>query len=1204
MAITDQNTFNTLMSKIKDLFDPSKDIYRSIEKVVTFGSLKPESLKREISEYVVTERLRNNFEKILDAMNSGMQTDSHEIGIWVSGFYGSGKSSFAKYFGLGLKKNYIIEGSTFQDRLINRINSLPISQQLRTIVQKYDPEIFLIDLATQQISGYTLAPVGTIIYHEVMKWAGYATEEKIALLERKLELDGKFEEFKTLVKKEKDEDWDKLKFEDKLTAKGIAQELAPRFYPNIWRDAKSFNITRVEDIENDKEKVTQMLALIKKKSGKENVLFIIDEVGQYVSADNSLILQLQGTMENLKDIGNGKAWLLATAQQTLTEDNPNARFNSDKLYKLNDRFPIKIDIEASDIKEITTQRLLGKSQKGADELKKMYSKNGEMLRLNARLTNVERTLYKTDLDEKSFIDLYPFLPHHFNLLLALLARLAKKTGGIGLRSAIRVIQDVLTENTGDMLAEGKIGTLATTAHIYNVLKSDIRKSYPHVAASVEKIINIFKDKSEEANIAKSIATLQILDDFYLSVDNLAVMIHPSVDASSQIDKLKAKVNELKNTKGLTLKEIDGQLRFMTDAIIRIEEEKLKIFVSGSSTRKVYESQIEDIFSPAPTTRIANTKSVKSGVQFVFDERLSKITTENDEIQTEIHFAQRSKYTQSLDELKHRSTEKLNESKIYLLGLFDEELDKTLEEIVRCEEIASQKHKYDDKEIIDYLNSQFQEAQVLRQQIKRKLLTALESGEFIFRGTSKPAKAIGETLREATNLWLKHCAEKIYHKYDLASQTIDSVSSQRLLQFDDLRSVSGVLNPFNIIKSDGSVDVNAASLKSIQDYLQNEGQVEGRKLLEHFSESPFGWHKDTTRYLVTIMFLASIIKLRIAGDTVKVKGPSAIEKLSNSSAFNQIGVSLHSDDQPTNEQKLCAAKNLTELTLNTVPPLPQKISEVVMKYFPEFQRKYAELRPRLEALRLPGVEKAELIQEGIAEIIKGDASDATFRLGKEDSDLYLALLWAKKIHHAISNGIEKVIKKIQETHAEVNALPHEGLTGELKTQLEIKFDQINRTLQSESFFEKAADLNDSSTEIDSLIADVCEKFRDQENETISSAITQLKSSYNWQKVKPEQKQEFLARLERSIISDKSGIKGIREIINEVYSFNILLKNVEKEIEELAKPDTTVTGPMKVKKVTLTHLPKRIEKKTDVDNIVNEFIKIKDQLNDDEVVDINW
>ncbi len=1192
------------MNKIKELFDPNKDIYRGIEKVVTFGSLRSDRLINEISEYVVTDNLRRNFEEVLSAMDAGMRSQSSEIGIWVSGFYGSGKSSFAKYFGLGLKKNLIIDGIPFQKRLINRINSLPISQQLKTLVENYDPEVFLIDLATQAISGSTMASVSEIIYHEVMKWAGYASEEKIALLERKLELDGKLDEFKKVVKDEKREEWDVLKIEDRLTAKGIAQDLAPRFYPKIWKDARSFNITQISDIESDREKITNMLSLIRRKTGKENVLFVIDEVGQYVASDDRLITQLQGTMENIKDIGEGKVWLIATAQQTLTEDNPNARFNSDKLYKLNARFPIPIDIEASDIKEITTERLLGKSTRGADELKHLFSQHGEMLRLNTRLTNVERTLYKADLDERNFINLYPFLPHHFDLLLALLGRLAKKTGGIGLRSAIRVIQDVLTDRIGDLLAEAQIGTLATTTHIYNVLRSDIKKSYPHISASVDKVILIFSENSEEAHIAKSIATLQILDDFHLSLENLAVMMHPSVLASSRLELIKQKVNELKNTRGLTLKEIDGQLRFMTDAIIKLEDEKQKFQVSSTAVRKVFENQVEDIFSIAPTARIANTKSVKSGIQLLYENRLSKLLDSGEEIQSEIHYTVRSSYDSTMDDLKRTSMESHNSSRIYMLGLLDDKLNKTLEEIVSCEEVASWKSRYDDREILDYLNSQFQEAQNLKDQVRRKLISALEAGEMIFRGSSKTCKSLGNNVREAANAWLKSSAEKVYYKYELASIPIEGGITQKLIQFDDLRLVPPALNLYSLIKTDGSIDLNKDSIKSIEDYLQSEGQVDGRKLLEHFNDAPFGWHKDTTRYLTALMFLASSIKLRIAGDTVRVKGPLAIEKLSNIAAFNLVGISLHRDDQPTAEQKLCAAKNLTELTKNTVTPLPQKISEAVLKYFPEFQKNYAEIKVRLENLELPGIDIAESIQEGIAEILKGDASDATFSLGKPDAKLYKELLWAKKVKAAIENGIEKVIQRIKTTQVEVESLPGDGLIGQLKDTLKIKFEEIGRILDSENFFEDAVTLNDYSTELDNEVANTCELFKDQENENIRLSIEELKKSFNWNRLNEEQKTEFSERLDKAVISDKNGIKGIREIINEVYSFNNLIKSVRADVAEELKEIEIVPGVKKAKTFIISHIPKRIQNIEDIELIILTFSKLKDEWNDDEIIEIKW
>ena len=101
---------------------------------------------------------------------------------------------------------------------------------------------------------------------------------------------------------------------------------------------------------------------------------------------------MQGTMQILKSQFKGNVWLIGTAQQTLTEDNPQAQVNSDKLFKLNDRFPIKVDIEADDIKEIITKRLLGKSPQGKEVLTDLFNRNEASIKLETRLTNMERSL--------------------------------------------------------------------------------------------------------------------------------------------------------------------------------------------------------------------------------------------------------------------------------------------------------------------------------------------------------------------------------------------------------------------------------------------------------------------------------------------------------------------------------------------------------------------------------------------------------------------------------------------------------------------------------------------------------------------------------------------------------------------------------------------------------------------------------------------
>jgi len=179
------------MTKIKEIFGSDKDIYRSIEKVVTFGNASEINLKNEVSEYVVTEKLKENFDKILDALNDGMGSGSSEIGIWVSGFYGSGKSSFAKYLAYGLQKDFTVDGQLFLDRLSNRINSGPTTQVFKKIVSQYNPAVVLLDCATEQIKGGALPPILELLIAKVNQIAGYSTDSQLANLEQMLQKDGK-----------------------------------------------------------------------------------------------------------------------------------------------------------------------------------------------------------------------------------------------------------------------------------------------------------------------------------------------------------------------------------------------------------------------------------------------------------------------------------------------------------------------------------------------------------------------------------------------------------------------------------------------------------------------------------------------------------------------------------------------------------------------------------------------------------------------------------------------------------------------------------------------------------------------------------------------------------------------------------------------------------------------------------------------------
>ena len=241
-------------------------------------------------------------------------------------------------------------------------------------------------------------------------------------------------------------------------------QLAHEYYPDLFKSPNAFNTESSALIWFEDERVAEMVQIVREVSGKDHVIFVIDEVGQYIGSRPNLILNIDGLAKNLKAIGDGKVWIFATAQQTLTEDDPRTALNSPELFKLAARFPIQIDLQSSDIKEICYRRLLAKSQDGEKKLGELFDSNGQALRHNTKLEDAK--FYDSEFDRESFINLYPFLPAHFEILLHLLGQLAKSTGGIGLRSAIKVIQDILIESkdNASAAADQSCGMVSNKRH--------------------------------------------------------------------------------------------------------------------------------------------------------------------------------------------------------------------------------------------------------------------------------------------------------------------------------------------------------------------------------------------------------------------------------------------------------------------------------------------------------------------------------------------------------------------------------------------------------------------------------------------------------------------------------------------------------------------------------------------------------------------
>lgn len=841
--------------RIRDLFDPSKNIDRRIEKVITYDAANDDRIRQEITEYVATESIEASFERLLDLFDEGMGGGGHEIGVWVSGFYGSGKSSFTKYLGFALDPARTIDGKPFLEWLQNRFTSQPLRARLATVAKKYPTAVIMLDLASEQLAGAAMMEISSVLHSKVLQWAGYSRDRKVAYLEFMLEKDGRLGEFESRIPElAKGKSWKEV-HNQPLVMKTLASRLASEFYPEIWPDAKAFNEITVDEAHKEDDRIREMIDLVRRRSGRENILFILDEVGEYVASRAPLILNLDGLAKNIKNIGNGRAWLIATAQQTLTEDDPRAHMNTAKLFKLKDRFPVPIDLEASDIKEICIRRLLGKSKQGEDYLKGIFETKGQALRHATQLVNTR--YYKSDLDQKTFCDLYPFLPQHFDILMELLSRLAKTSGGIGLRSAIKIIQDVLVDQSGvrpgeELLADRNTGALATTMVLYDTMRKDIQRSFRHIVEGVGKVQTAFGIDSVHAQTAKSVAVLQVLEDFPVSRENLAALMHPSVDSPSLLPRVKEAVEDLLQDPAIPLSEVDGSLRFMSEAVTVLEKDRQKIIPKSIDVRNILNSKLREIFTPMPNARLNGTRTVNCGIRIVNGGLNISLLGEKEEIQMHLQFAPAAGHETFKQEAILESQQRANRNAVYLVGFEDEEVEKLAVEIFRSNSIYSQnRNKTVEKEISDYLNGQLQLADRLGAEVENRLTKALTKGSFVFRGKPKAVSELDSNLQGAAKKFLESVAEEVFEKYAEAPIQVDSGTAERFLKTEKLDKIASKDDPLNLVKKVGKtvgIDVAHKALVSIRDYLEKFGSTDGRKILDDFYASPYGWSKDTTRYL--------------------------------------------------------------------------------------------------------------------------------------------------------------------------------------------------------------------------------------------------------------------------------------------------------------------------------------------------------------------
>lgn len=1149
------------MDEISNLFDPAKDIYRNIEKVITYGVTEESRLRGEITEYIVTDSIEEQLERLLELMQAAMDGGQiSDTGVWVSGFYGSGKSSFTKYLGMALDDRYEMDGVPFKKYLQDRLTKPQTRALLSSFTTRYPVAVVMLDLASEMLAGAAMEDVSTVLYYKVLQWAGFSHNLKVAALERRLQQDGRYAEFTDRIKSELGVDWKSVQ-NDPLVVDSLLPQIAHELYPQLFRSAEAFTTDASAIVTFENQRVQEMIDIARAASGKQHILFIVDEAGQYVASSPHLILNLDGLAKNLKNAGQGKAWIVATAQQTLTEDDPRAALNSPELYKLKDRFPIEIELESSDIREICYRRLLGKSPAGETRLGALFDAHGQALRHHTKLQDAR--YYNADLDRTAFVNFYPFLPAHFDILLHLLGNLAKSTGGIGLRSAIKVIQDILVEgpNDSDPAAKQPIGWLATTVTLYDALEKDIRRASPAVHQAVEKALIRFPKELTHQEVAKTVAVLQILGNLPVSAQNVASLMHSSVDAPSRRAVVDAAINDLMADSMVPFGEKDGNLCFFSEKVNDIESERAQIPLRAMDVRRLQNEALREVFNPLPSARLHGALSVTAGLRVTSGGQTTALAGDKEPIQLVVELVTTGEYESERDELQRASTQRSAGNTIFLVGRSIPELGDMAREIYRCREIVQRYRNDPDQEVREYCGGQADRADKLAAELVQAYKRCLATGSFVFRGQTTAVESLRPDVADAAQKQLGVVAEQVFDRFDEAPVRADTALAERFLKAGSLSAVTADTDPLGLVRMEGGVPTIVAdhkALVSIRDYLERAGSVDGKHLTDVFTTARFGWSPDTLRYLIATMLMASQIQLRVSGRTIAVNGQQAIEALRTNNAFKAVGVSLR-DHRPSMDVLARAAERLTDLFGESVIPLEAEISKAAAKMFPNLQFKLGPLPGTLNHLGLPGAELVSAANREVTELLLSDASDAPLRLGGEDSPLYTRLKWAIDVDGALRKGLQETVWQLQELRRGIAELPQSGVPGRLQADTADALAQVGERLAQETFYQHASDLTSTLTEIQSRVRDAVRGLEAEQAKTLHAARQTLQSTPGWSELTSEERANSLARLELADAPATSDLPGLKQLLNREYSMQSNLGELQEGVAKLAAERRQATAP---------------------------------------------
>lgn len=853
--------------KIQEMFE--KDIERSIKGVIKVAQTDDENKYQELDEYVVTRELVKHFSKFYDNYQKGIDGATDKMGVWISGFFGSGKSHFLKILSY-LLENKGINGKKAVDFFKDKIQDpLILANMSRTANVETEVILFNIDSKSpldNKSREDAILRVFLKVFYEHQGF--YGDIPGVAEMEKYLTKEGVYDDFKREFKTLSGEEWvdrrNTFYFDADYVIGGLtkvtsmSEETARNWFDN---GVNNFEISIEKFAKEVKDYVNQ-------KGDNFHLIFLVDEIGQYIGDSRQLMLNLQTVAEDLGTQCKGKVWIMVTAQESIDSI---IKVKGDDFSRIQGRFDTRLSLSSVSVDEVIKERILLKRQHATDMLKLLYHEKSATLKNLISFKDATADFIGF-ADEKEFAGVYPFIPYQFKLVQNVFEQVRKHgSSGKNLSEGERSMLSAFQES-GLRFKDEDEGALIPFYAFYDTIKEFLNPSIVRVIEGAY-VNPSLKDDEFNANVLKTLFLIKYIKELPGNIDNIATLMVTSIDA----DKLALKEKIMASLRKLireTLIQQNGEIfEFLTDDEQDVNREIKATKVEEDLVKKELADLIfDDLYE-------GNRYRYSSQYTFQFNQKMDEKNrgSQASTIGINILSPKSEHYEKSDQELMLMCSG--SSEMILKLGANGSYTDE-MEEVLQIKEYLKKKNPAQLPENIqNILNTKQGEARIRQRRVREMLEDAIKDGEFFINGNKLEVK--GSTVKDKINTAFHELVDNVYTKLGLVKRFLDSDKDLSTL----LKN-----NSTQITLEGSKSNENVLAIKEVFEFISLQsakGQVRVKMILDRFSDNPYGWKQLDTAGLIAELLKDQRIRLRYNSEYLEPEDSNTLTALTKASEVDKV-----------------------------------------------------------------------------------------------------------------------------------------------------------------------------------------------------------------------------------------------------------------------------------------------------------------------------